>query len=184
MNIEKFNKIVKGVRSVYPAFKFIENKEGMNMWLLALGDAPDDVVSLAFQEHLLNKKYPPTIADIRELIVKYTSDVVDDWTEGFDLTRRAIQRFGSYQEQEALDWIKSKNSIASEVTRRLGYKDLCLAENMDVIRGQYRMAYERYVVNEKNLAMLPSSVKDRQAAIESKYKMDNILKEIGESMGM
>lgn len=184
MNLEKFSKIVKGVRSVYPAFKFIENKEGMNMWLLALEDVPDDVVSLAFQEHLLNKKYPPSIADIRELILKYTSNIVNDWTEGFDLTRRAIQKFGSYQEQEALDWINSQNPIAGEVTRRLGFKEICLAENIDVIRGQYRMAYERHLANEKNFAMLPTSVRDRQRAIKGKYKIDNVIKQLGESMGI
>ena len=44
------------------------------------------------------------------------------------------------------------------------------------------MAYERYVANEKSFAMLPSSVRDRQRAIEGKYKIDKVIKQLGESM--
>lgn len=183
MNSVKFTGIVKAVRSAYPNFKFIESEEGFKMWLTLLADVPDDIASLAFEKHILTEKYPPSVAGIREIVLELTNNSIDDWTEGFDLTRRAIKKFGSYQEYEALEWISSKNPIAGEVTRRLGFKELCLAENMDVIRGQYRRAYESYAADEKSMAVLPTSVKSRQKAIEDRYKMENLLKELGERMG-
>lgn len=180
----KFTSIVKGVRSAYPNFKFIESEEGFKLWLSALSDTPDEVVSVAFHKHILTEKYPPSIAQIRERILELTSNSVSDWTEAFDLTRRAISLFGSYREFEALEWIKSRNEVAAEVTRRLGFKEICLAENVDVIRGQYRMAYERYADNKKNFEMLPIGVRKRQEELQDKYAINNLIKELGDGLSL
>lgn len=177
MNIDKFGRIVKAVRAAYPQFKFIESKEGMEIWLKALDGVPDDVVSLAFEKHIMTAKFPPTIAEIRENIFNLSDEKIRDWSDAFGLALRAIRKFGSYREDEALEWISEQDRTAAEVTRRLGFKELCLSENMEVIRGQFRMAYTNYAEQKKYYGMLPDATKKRQLAIESdgKRRMDGLI---------
>ena len=174
MDTNRFNGIVKAVRAAYPQLKFIESKEGMQIWLKALEDTPDELVSLAFENHIMTAKYPPSIAEIRERIFSLSSNTTDDWTAAFDLVRRAIAKYGSYREEEALAWIGEQNTTAAEVARRLGFKDICLAENLDVIRGQFRMAYTNYMTNKKDYGMLPYATRARQEAIQGQYRQNEI----------
>lgn len=194
MDIDRFKNIVKAVRSAYPQFKFIESKEGMQIWLKALEDTPDEAVSLAFEKHMMTSKYPPSIADIREKIFELSGEIKGDWSLAFDLTRRAISKFGSYREEEALAWIEEQDSLAAEVTRRLGFKEICLSENLEVVRGQYRMAYENYSADKKSYGMLPTATKMKQREIERSYelqglednshRLDDVLKLMNDEMSM
>ena len=89
----------------------------------------------------------------------------------------AIRKYGSYREDEALEWIGEQDKTAAEVTRRLGFKEICLSENMEVIRGQFRMAYTNYAQQKKYYGMLPDATKKRQLAIEieGKRRMDGLI---------
>ena len=125
----------------------------------------------------MTAKFPPTIAEIRENIFNLSDEKISDWSDAFGLALHAIRKFGSYREDEALEWISELDKTAAEVTRRLGFKEICLSENMEVIRGQFRMAYTNYAEQKKYYGMLPEATKKRQLAIESdgKRRMDGLI---------
>lgn len=184
MNIDKFNSIIKAVRSAYPQFKFIDSKEGAEIWLKALQDVPDEIVGLAFEKYIMTEKFPPSIAEIRAKIIECTGRNINDWTTAFDLTNRAIRNFGSYREAEAIEWIAEQDEVAGEIARRLGFKELCLSENVEVIRGQFRRAYEAYSENMRYKEMLPQSTKEKQYAINENRNIDNIVNVLGQKLSL
>jgi len=86
----------------------------------------------------------------------------DAWAE----VLRAIRNFGSYRETEALE---SLNPLTRKAVNAIRYKDLCLSENIDVIRGQFRMAYETLEKRETMDAKTPQALKDVIAGMDNRF---------------
>ena len=101
------------------------------------------------------------------------------WSDGWDQVLRAVRKYGSYRPVEAME---SMDEITREAVRRLGYKELCMSENIMAERAQFRMIFEQIVDRRQtnsqisvNLAQLIEGIQnnrleggEKRAAIDTK----------------
>ncbi len=154
MTIEQFTVLVKAMKTAYQSPNFIADDYAVKLWYSMLKDSPYEALNIAIQRHIATNRYPPTIADLRGSV----SPKEKDWSEGWEEVKRAIRKYGSYREKEALD---SMSPLTREIVQRFGFKEICMSENEDVSRANFRMAYEQSAKKNNELNVLPETVKVR-----------------------
>lgn len=134
-----------------------EGKEDatVELWQTMLGDIPFDVAQAAVKTHISRSVYPPTIADIRDAAAKITNPQSMDAMQAWDLIGEAIRKFGFYRESEALASLPAE---VADMARRFKWRELCLSENIDTLRAQFRMAWETQTKRQKEERILPADV--------------------------
>ena len=119
---------------------------------------------LAMLLNNMKPKIKETAGDVVELI--------------FDVLRSVSFSYPNIKTVEKMEWLKSKSPIAYAVGNRLGWKQMAVSENYDVLRGQIRTLAEAEiaranqngyiastaedVVEDKNLIPLISSISDKK----------------------
>lgn len=101
-------------------------------------------------------KWSPSIADIREQATGLIQGEAKEWGAAWQDVLRAIRLYGSYEEQKALD---SLDETTRKVVRRLGYRNLCFSEEIQVDRANFRMIYEQQLQRDKQDAQIPPKLK-------------------------
>ena len=156
MTREELKDFFKVLKAIYTSDRFLPDSAAMAVWASMLEDLDYQVAILAAKKYIATERFPPTVADIRRI----SSEIVDGersiWSDGWKEVLSAIRRFGVYGEAEAL-------AFFSPVTRRavegIGFKEICTSEDIDVVRGQFRMAFEQIAKREYERAQLPESVR-------------------------
>lgn len=161
----EFETIALAIKAAYPNSNVLPDKYAMKTWYRALGDLEYKVVENAVWEHISTSVFPPSIAEIRGKCADRLIPIIDDWGEAWEEVLKAIRRFGSYQEKEAME---SMSRLTAVAVRRLGFLNLCLSENLVADRANFRMIYEGMVKEEKRLTQLPTFVREeKERMIES-----------------
>lgn len=127
----------------------------ITLWEMMLGDMDVETAKKAVQVHLSRSVYPPTIADIRDAAAKATNPRTLDAIEAWDLISRAIRKFGVYRPDEGL---ASLPDDVAEMARRFSWRELCLNENVDTLRAQFRMAWETQSKRKHEINIFPKEV--------------------------
>lgn len=181
MSKEGFINLLKGVRTAYPNFKALDSKEGVQLWYEMLRDIDFQRLSMAFQMHIATSKYPPSIAEIRELATKSLKG--SSWSKGWELVNRAVKRFGPNDGKKACEWVAKEDPIGAEALRRLDFKSYSMArvEDVPTIRAQYRMIYEGLSSEKKDLEVLPSGLKE---GLEWANELNEDLEKLGQSLSL
>lgn len=162
MDINKFKILVKVLKSVYTNDNFLPDKESIAVWYKILGDISYKVLELAIQKYIMTKVFPPTPAHLRELAAEIEIGMTPDWGEGWEQVLMAIRKFGSYRENEALE---SMDSLTRQCVERLGFKNICMSENISADRANFRMIYEQLAERQKTDNKLSLSVKTKIAQL-------------------
>lgn len=139
MEREEFKILVKGMKAVYAQPTFIPDQDAFNVWYGLMKDLEYQVCNAAIQKWMLTNKFPPTIAEIRELSTEIQYGKLPDWGEAWEETCKAIRRYGFYRPKEGLE---SLSPLARETVNRLGWSNLCLSENQTADRANFRQCYE------------------------------------------
>ncbi len=156
MTTSEFSVFTKAMRTFFPKDNLLPTKESMDLWYRMLKDIPYPVAEAALMKHVSTSKWPPSIAEIRENATEAITPAQADWSEAWEEARKAVQKFGSYQETEALAWMSASTA---EAVRRFGYYDLCMMENPEVAKAHFRDIYNNIALREKKEAQLPDSLK-------------------------
>jgi len=148
-------KIMTALAEVYP--KFVVNEMKTNIFYDLLKDLEYPVLQTAVRKHILLSEFPPTIAELRKLAIEIKNPslqltAADAWGE----VERAIRNYGSWNEVEA---IASMSEGARKISKYIGWQNICEAENLDVLRGQFFRMYGQVDTREKTEALLPESIK-------------------------
>lgn len=145
----------------FPSYQERNMKPTAVLWEKALSDIPYEVAEKALLKVLSTSKFFPTISDIREAAAEITQPRSRDWSEAWGLILKAIRKYGFYREKEALE---SLPADVREMAERFTWRELCLNEEPDILRAQFRMAWETQTKRTKEWNMLPEPVRN---AIES-----------------
>nr|DAQ89915.1 MAG TPA: replisome organizer [Caudoviricetes sp.] len=189
MTKSEFKPILAGIIAAYPNFKVAENKESLELWYQMLSDLSSDEFSLAVKRHIGKSSFPPTIADIRKCAAE-SPELKRDWSLGWGLVLEAVRKFGYYNEEAGLSYLAEKDIMTAEVVRRLGFQNLCLSENLQNDRANFRMAYEVEMDKRREYAALPAGMREHKSlsmsrlALEQKSKADDVIKLLAESKSM
>lgn len=167
----QFAQLMEALRSAYPRYNFIDDQYSKALWAKSLSDIPIDKLSIAVESFILSSKWPPTIADLREMALKTEQDETN-WSYGWGLVNKAIGRFGQYREHDAMLWIASQDKIAVESIRRVGFKDLCNSteEEKGFFRTTFSKVYDSIKAEEKFYNQLSNEVKEKISLSRAKEK--------------
>lgn len=157
MNRKEFALFASALRTYYPREKLLPNEQAMELWFNQLQDIPYKVAELTLNKWVATNKWSPSIADIREQATDLTKGEAKDYGEAWQDVLKAIGKYGAYDEKGALE---SLDETTRRVVKRLGFRNLCLSEEIQVDRANFRMIYEREIQREKQSAQLPPKLKE------------------------
>ena len=162
MNKKEFALFASALRTYYPREKLLPNEQAMELWFNQLQDIPYKLAELTLNTWVATNKWSPSIADIREKATGLTQGEPKDWGEAWREVLRAINIYGSYQELEALE---SMDETTKRVVERLGFRNICLSEDIQVDRANFRMIYEQEIQRAKEDAQIPPKLKELMASM-------------------
>lgn len=165
MTFEDFRTIALGMRTVYVKDNFLNSPEAVKIWYQLLGDLPYEVLNVAVQRYMTTKKYPPTIAELRGIAMELLEGEQKDWGQGWEQVRTAIRKYGVYDPKGALE---SMDSITRQVVTRMGWSEICLSENQEVDRANFRMLYEQLSKKDAEVKQLPPKLQEQLQRLEVK----------------
>lgn len=157
MNKKEFAIFASALKTYYPKEKILPNEQAMELWFNQLQDIPYKVAELTLNKWVATNKWSPSIADIREQAAGIIQGESKDWGEAWQEVLRCISKYGFYREEEAL---YSMDKLTRKVVRRLGFKNICLSEDIQVDRANFRMIYEQEQTKAKQDAQLPPKIKE------------------------
>lgn len=146
MTKQEFATLAMAIRTYYPKEQILPNQQAMELWYRELQDIPADVAEAALRKWVATNKWSPSIAELREMAAEVRHGEIPDWGEGWEQVLTAIRRFGSYREREALD---SLDPMTRTCVQRLGFRNICMSENISTDRANFRMMYESLAEREQ-----------------------------------
>ncbi len=152
MNRDEFKILVKGMKAIYSQPTFIPDQDAFNMWFALMGDLPYEVCNVAIQKYMLTNKFPPTVAEIREMCAGVVNGDPLTWGESWERALNAVRKYGSYNKQAALD---SLDPLTRKCVESIGYMQLCMSENIMVERAHYQKVFEVYSKREQTEKQMP-----------------------------
>lgn len=138
MNYKEFGRFAAALKTYYPKDNLLPNEQAIELWYKALGDLPYEVASNALMILVQSSKFPPSIAEIREAAAKLIHGETKDWSKAWEEACRAMSRFGRDRKSLAYETL---DELTREVVDRLGYRNLCMSENVASDRANFRTIY-------------------------------------------
>lgn len=174
MTFDEFKVLAKGMKAVYTQSWFLPDAEALKIWYELLKDLDYAVTNIAIQKYMLTNKKEPTVADIRELVVSVKVGEKPSWSDGWEEVLRAISMYGMYREAEAL---LSMTELTRKVVKRLGFKNICISENIMTDRANFRMIFEQLADREQTEKQIPFTL---STLIEQAREHERLALEDGE----
>ena len=172
MTFDQWKVLVKGLKSAYPSPNFLPDAEAVKIWYQLLSDIEYEAANVAIQKHIMVSKFPPSIAEIREQTVSVTVGDKPIWSDGWEEVLRAIRKFGMYREAEALE---SMTETTRQAVKRLGFKEICMSENLMADRANFRQIFEQLAEREQANKQIPVKVMNLIEQIQSKHNLLGVI---------
>ena len=172
MDRDEFKLLVKGMKAVYAQPTFIPDQDAFNMWFALIGDLSYEVCNVAIQKYMLTNKFPPTVAEVREIAANVQNGDQLTWGESWERALNAVRRYGSYNVQEALN---SLDPLTRKCVENIGFLEICRSENIMVERAHFQKIFEIYAKREQMDRQMPLALQQAITQIQLK-SMDEPLK--------
>lgn len=156
MDKKEFATFAMALKTYYPRENLLPNNQAMELWFSQLSDIPFEVAQAGLQKWVSLNKWSPSIADIREMYTGIIQGELPDWGEAWEEVQKAIRCYGHYRVEEAME---SLSPLTKQVVKRMGFKNICISENPQTERANFRMIYENLAEREKKDAQIPLQLK-------------------------
>lgn len=166
MNKKEFSMFAMALKTFYPREGLLPNEQAMRLWFNQLQDIPYKTAEMALNKWVATNKWSPSIAEIRQTASEVTNGDSDTWGEAWEQVLKAVSKYGLYREIEALG---SMPPLTQRAVRSVGYRTICLSENIANERANFRMIYEELATKEQKNAVLSDALK--KAITESQGKL-------------
>ncbi len=153
---------VSALQTYFPRFNLLPNAEAIELWYRELGEMPFELLSAALRKWVNTERYPPSIAELRKICAEIVNGKPMDWGEAWTAVVKVIGRYGIYQEEKAL---ASLPPLARQAASRIGWRDICMSENPDTFRAQFRQVFQICQQREIEDRQLPPALKEAIAFI-------------------
>lgn len=144
MTMNEVMRFLTIVASSYPQYtkQIQQNLENMSIvWGAFLAEIPFETAIVVLQHLIPKSPYPPTVYDFRRELLKLVEDEVPDAAEAWGRVMNAVRFYGVYRADEALE---SLDEATRKVVKAIGWREICLAEDLSVIRAHFIKLYEAY----------------------------------------
>jgi len=143
-------KLLAVIVAAYPSFDVDDARD--RIWFEMLGDLDYQLACAAVRRHLAISRFAPTIAEIREQVAAIANPDRLTAAEAWGELMQAVRRHGYYRPAEGM-------ASLSEATRRvaemIGWREINMCEQVDVLRGQFLRMYEQVQGRMEREAVLP-----------------------------
>jgi hypothetical protein len=158
MTVAEVAKMLTLMASAWPTFEPSDDK--VRLWHELFCDIPYKVAMTAVKKLMLSSKFPPTIAELRKEVLAVTIPAEDRITpaEAWGMVVHAIRDYGSYREVDAL---ASLPEVVARVVRYIGWRELCLCDEPDIIRAQFMRMFDQVAAKERDRKLLPSGLQEQ-----------------------
>ena len=157
------------LKAFYPKETILPNDACMNAWYELLKDLDYNVACAGLRKWATTNKWSPTIADIREMAVSVTQGEIPTWDVAWGNVMVAIRKFGYCRCEEAM---ASLDELTQECVRNIGgFVNICMSENIEADRANFRMTYERKATRKREDAQVPLDLKN---IIENLFRVERI----------
>lgn len=162
MTRDEFAKIVTAMKAVYTDPKFLPDKYAIGVWYGFLKDIGNAECQAAVSEYIATHKFPPTIAEIRELVLKHTQqgeEMSISSLQAWNLVRRALSN-GYYGAEE--EFSKLPDAVQRTIGSPANIREMSLMDTDAVERvekGRFIHAYEATVQRIKDEEKIPPSIR-------------------------
>lgn len=167
MDKKEFAIFASALRTYFPRENILPNDQAMTLWYEQLKDIPYNVAEKTLNKWVASNKWSPSIADIREQAINITRGNIKGWGEAWEDVLRAIRRYGSYKEEEALE---SLDEVTRRAVKNIGYRNLCLSEEIQIDRANFRMIYENMQERVAQERLIPEQLREAIASITNKLE--------------
>lgn len=130
----------------------------LTLWQAALGDMDYELAQRAVAVVVCETPYPPKISDLRQAAARLSGQVNErTFDEAWALVDQASHN-ALYHEQEELEKLPPDVRVIAD---RFGLRAIALAEGeeLSVVRGQFRMAWEQNAARQKARAVMPEAIR-------------------------
>lgn len=162
MDKREFAVIMAALKTYYPKENLLPNQQAMELWYDMLKDLTAEQLTYSLKKWVALNKWAPSISDLRAGVLPEQAD----WSEAWGKVLDAIRYHGITEEQEALEGLDDTTRM---VVTRLGFRNLCMSENISVDRANFRMIYEQEQkrANDKAACMMLSDTRLEMISHES-----------------
>jgi hypothetical protein len=157
VNLKEALRLVAWATANFPQLQERDMRPTAELWAKMLGDIPYQLAEKALMKVLATARYFPTVAEIREAAAELQHGRPMTADEAWGLVAEAVRRYGYYREQEALASLPPEVAV---IVRRFGWQEICACEEPDVIRGQFRRAWEINSGQAREIAVLPAPIRE------------------------
>ena len=145
-------------------------------WTELLQDIPFELGKAAVAAHAASSPYAPAVSEIRAYARKLTEPPRLSADEAWAVALGTIRRYGCSPVRDVatgkFPHERARENTPPEVWRvmeLMGYRSMCMSENIDVLRAQFIRAWERQEQvrqeREQLLPFLPETVKEKVLGI-------------------
>lgn len=173
MDRDRFKVLVKAMKATYPQDTFIPDKDAFDVWYSMLQDLPYEVCSLAIQKYIMTRKFPPTIADIREMATEAMQRdlMLISELEAWAIVKKAISNSG-YNSVEEFNKLPEVCQIAVGNPSNLREWAMMNTEQVDTIeQSHFIKSYRSAAMRMSEDARLPDKVKALISDVSKQYQI-------------
>ena len=180
MTREETIKLIGIITMAYPNFdKFRDEKHIRSMvsvWADMFAEDEAGLVALAIKEHISTSKWPPSIAEIRELMTRILNPNIIPPDEAWEIVAKYLYVAGEYCHR---DYHADLPKSIAESIDAIGYGQLYAlhvayargsASKAGLDRVAFLQAYEEKIERQRRKAMLPESLRRSIDAAMSAYE--------------
>ena len=167
MTREETIKVIGIITTAYPNFdKFRDEKHIRSMvaiWADMFSEDDAGLVALAVKEHISTSKWPPSIAEIREIMTRIAHPDIIPPDEAWEVVSKYLDTEGEYNHG---DIYRALPRTIAEVVDSIGYGQL-YAMHVAYARGHAAKAGLDRVERQRRKAMLPGSLRQKIEAVSA-----------------
>lgn len=164
MTRDEFKILVKGMKAVYTQQTFIPDADAFNVWFSMLEDIEYSVASVSIQVYMMQNRFPPTIADIREMSSNMKMGQQANASEAWDMVYKALCN-STYNSE--FEFMKLPPMVQKAVGSASQLRQWAIDENFNagVESSNFKRVYAQVQEREKKQAQLSIGVNDKIAEL-------------------
>ncbi len=150
--------VLRMLAAAYPNNKL--TPESFAVYMVMLADVPISDLKRGVVWALSHNQFFPSVSEIRQAVMESSETRPPDHDEAWGEVMRQIYAVGSYGIPRF-----SHQSITQAVNS-IGWREICLSEDISIIRGQFRKIYETCSTRIQNQAAALTTEKAERAMLQ------------------
>lgn len=166
----------KGITFLAIAYNKELTEEQVGVWYEFFKNEDYEAFRKAVKRIIPLKQFMPSIAELKQEIATISNPVLQlNADEEWDSVIKAIRRYGSYRQNEAMQSLKP---YTANIVRQVGYTRICMSENIQWERKEFIELFNTNKERDTDTLMLSEPTMTlaeitRIAALKTQVMLDN-----------